>query len=202
MTSLLLGWAVFLGTSLAPGPSVFAIMATSLAHGRRAGLRFAAGVVCGSCFWGLLAGFGMAALLASAEGALTLFKAIGAAYLIWMAWKAWRAAEAPAPEARPAARRRAAGWRQGLALHLTNPKAVMGWAAVAAVGLPAGAGAAETAVFLIGCALISAAINAGYALVFSTAPLTRAYDRARATIQRLFAAAFAAAGAGLLAWRP
>ncbi|MEO1688708.1 MAG: LysE family translocator [Pseudomonadota bacterium] len=207
MTPFLLGWTVMFFAAAAPGPSTLAIMATSLAHGRGAGLRFAVGVVCGSCVWGLVAGLGVAALLTSAGWALTLFKVVGAAYLLWMAWKSWRAASAAAPpqaDAAAADDRPSDGafWRRGLALHLSNPKAVMGWSATAAVGLPAGSGVLETAIFLGGCAVLALIINLGYALAFSTAPLIRAYGRARAALQRAFAAAFAAAGLGLLAWRP
>ncbi|MEM7506248.1 MAG: LysE family translocator [Pseudomonadota bacterium] len=198
--SFLFGWAMFVFTAAAPGPSVFAIMGTSLAHGRASGLRFASGVCTGSVFWGILSAFGVGLILQTVGWALLVLKFAGAAYLLWMAWKAAKSAMATTP---PRTSLPANGfYAAGLALHVTNPKAVFGWAATVAVGLPSGAGGSDIALFLIVCAGLAVVINLGYALLFSTAPLVRGYRAARRWIEGTFAAIFAAAGLGLLAWRP
>lgn len=200
MSALWLGFAAFVVTAATPGPSTLAIMATSLAHGRAAGVRFALGVVTGSCIWGLVAALGLGALLAAVGWALALLKLLGGIYLLWLAWKSARAALSPTPAAGPVPAPRRL-WSGGLALHLTNPKAVLGWSAVIAVGLPADAGTAHIAVLLGGCAGLAVAINLGYALVFASAPAVRAYRAARRAVEGTLAALFAAAGIGLLAAR-
>lgn len=202
MSTLILGFLAFILTAATPGPSTLAIMATSLAHGRAAGLRFAAGIVTGSCFWGLLAALGLGAILATVGWALMVLKLAGGAYLIWLAIKAARSAMRATPPTEGEARVPRRLWAQGLALHLTNPKAVLGWSAVIAVGLPSGAGPAHIAPLLSGCAALAVAINLGYAIVFSTPSAIAAYSRVRRAVDGTVAVLFAGAGIGLLAWRP
>lgn len=199
MSALLVGYLAFIVTSVSPGPSVVAIMATSLSRGRAAGLRFAGGVVCGSCFWGLLAAAGVGALLESVGWALSALKIAGGLYLLWMAYKAGRSALCPdGPAAIPPSGR---FWVRGLTLHLTNPKAVFGWISIVALGLPHDASVAHVLMLLGGCAALAVVVNLGYALIFSTPALVRAYASVRRVAEGVFAAFFGAAGIGLLTWR-
>ncbi len=199
MTLFLIGWLTFVITAATPGPSTLAIMATSLAHGRRAGLLFALGVCAGSVFWGMVAALGLGTLLANVAWALGALKIAGGLYLLWLAWKAARSAMGPDRPAVPPAQGQL--MRAGAALHLTNPKAVLGWSAVIAIGLPPGAGAGYITVLLVGCAALALAVNLGYAFAFSAAPLAAAYRRARRAIDATVAGLFAVTGIGLLAWR-
>lgn len=198
MSALWLGWAAFAVTSASPGPTTLAIMATGLGSGRRAAMGLAAGVVAGSCTLGVLAAGGLAAVLASAAWALIALKLAGALYLAWLAWKMARSAATPdmaAAAAPPVAPRSLGRWfRRGLAMHLANPKAIFGWAAIITVGLPADAAPSATFTLLAGCAAMAVTINFGYAVIFSTAPLIRAHARVRRRIEAAFAALFAAAG--------
>lgn len=199
METLFLGWGLFIVAAASPGPSTFAIMATSLTHGRAAGLRFASGVVTGSVIWGMLSAAGIGLLLTAAAWTLTILKTAGGAYLLWIAFKTARSAMRRA--GRPAAPR-GGFYAAGLALHLTNPKAIFGWAATVAIALPPEAHWPELALFLGVCAALAIVINGGYALAFSSQVMARLYERARRWIEGAFAAVFAAAGLGLLAWRP
>lgn len=79
---------------------------------------------------------------------------------------------------------------------------LLGWSAVIAVGLPAGASLLHIVLLLGGCAVLATGINLGYALIFSSAPLVARYQLARRWIEGTMAALFASAGIGLLAWRP
>ncbi|MEM7667863.1 MAG: LysE family transporter, partial [Pseudomonadota bacterium] len=131
---------------------------------------------------------------------LFALKLAGAAYLLWLAFEAARSAVAPThAETRVPS---SGFYAAGLGLHLTNPKAVFGWAATIAVGLPNGASPYEIMIFLAVCAILAVVINIGYALAFSTAPVIRMYQQVRRWVEGTFAAIFAAAGIGLLAWRP
>jgi threonine/homoserine/homoserine lactone efflux protein len=83
-------------------------------------------------------------------------------------------------------------------MHLTNPKALLGWIATMTLGLGPGATPATVAVILAGCAILSITIFCGYALVFSTAPMIRMYRHARRWIEGTLALVFGAAGMKLL----
>lgn len=117
----------FLGVAVVvivtPGQDTALTVRNTLAGGRRAGIRTAAGVVCGQAIWALAASAGVAALLVASEPAFVALKVAGAAYLIYLGGQALLAA----------VRRRQAGHelprptgghelRQGLLSNLGNPK--------------------------------------------------------------------------------
>jgi threonine/homoserine/homoserine lactone efflux protein len=107
-----------------PGQDTALTIRNTLAGGRRAGIRTAAGVVCGQAVWALAASAGIAALLVASEPAFVALKVLGAAYLAYLGAQALLAAMWPRAgvrvPARPAARGREL--RQGLLSNLGNPK--------------------------------------------------------------------------------
>jgi threonine/homoserine/homoserine lactone efflux protein len=134
--------------------------------------------------------------------ALTLVKAIGGLYLLWMAWQAARKALRGTRADAGAAAGPAPGYRRlylrGAAMHLTNPKAVVVWLSVVSLALPPGAGAADALRFVATCVPLSAAIFTCYALAFSTSPARRAYQTGERGIQALLAGVFGYAGLRML----
>src|SRR6478736_8621263 len=115
---------------------------------------------------------------------MSTLKLVCGVYLLYLGFKAGRAALTPdpaGPAAGPAARpdTTATLYRQGLVMHLTNAKAVLGWIALMTLGLGPSANWTTVAAILAGCALLGAMIFAGYAIVFSSAPMVRTYRRAR-----------------------
>jgi threonine/homoserine/homoserine lactone efflux protein len=128
-------------------------MAVAMERGRKAGLTIAAGVLTGSVFWGLMAATGLSAILATSAQALLLLKLLTGGYLLYLAFKAGRSAMTPdegaATASSNAARTNAARtsaaadpwrlYRQGLLMHLGNPKAVLGWMTIMTLGLGPGA---------------------------------------------------------------
>ncbi|MET0359169.1 MAG: LysE family transporter, partial [Pararhizobium sp.] len=90
----------------------------------------------------------------------------------------------------------------GLMLHLTNPKAILGWIAIMALGLGPGASPATMVAILAGCASIGLCVFLGYALAFSTPAMGRAYSRCRRGIEGALACVFGLAGLRLLLSRP
>ena len=187
-------------TAVSPGPAVFAIMTTAMAHGRRDGLVLTAGILTGSAAWGLVALFGLVSMLESLGDLLVWVRIAGGAYLLWLAWKAFRAAMAPA-QLRSAATDTSSPMRlylSGLFIHLTNPKAVFGWAATIAVGVPVGSEPGRAfAVFAASIAII-VTVKTSMALGFSSGPAIAAYGRARRWIQGAVGVLFAAAGTRML----
>ncbi|MEM1345078.1 MAG: LysE family transporter [Pseudomonadota bacterium] len=191
------------GTVLAqasPGPNLVAVAAAALAQGRAAGLAVVAGVASGVLVWAGAVALGLGALLAAYPGLLTAMKLMGGAYLLYLSFRALRAAwrgTGPATLSPGARRSLARHWRTGMLVVLTNPKAALMWAAVAAFLFGQGLGGWEVLAFGPVGALSATLIYGGYALLFSTGLATRLYARAARAIEAAFGAVFGAMGAAL-----
>jgi len=205
---LLLVYTAYVIAAGSPGPSNMRIMGVAMERGRPAALALAAGVVSCSLFWGVMAATGISALLARYAEALVVLEVFGGLYLLFLALKAGRAALTSDERIVPRAGAggtppsRATLYRQGLLMHLGNPKSVLAWIALMTLGLGPDASWRSVAVILGGCAVLSVTIFCGYAVVFSTAPMVRLYRRARRWIEGVLAVFFGLAGTRLLLSRP
>jgi len=132
---LLLGWALGGGS---PGPATLAISSTSMEYGRRAGVLIALGIVVGSATWGLAAALGFSAVMVANAWAFDVLRYLGAVYLLFLALKSLRSAwqGGVVQNVKPP---QSGLFIKGLFLHLTNPKAVLGWGAIYAIALPSDA---------------------------------------------------------------
>ena len=83
-------------------------------------------------------------------------------------------------------------------MHLGNPKSVLGWVAIMSLGLKPDATLGMVALAYGGCVFLAVLIFLGYALLFSTAPMVRAYAQARRWLEGVLALFFAGAGIRLL----
>lgn len=200
---LLIVWTAYVIAAGSPGPSNMRIMGVAMNQGRRAALILAAGVISGSIFWGVMAATGVSAVLTRYAEALFALKILGGLYLLYLAYKAGKSAlkrDEPMSGAM-AGREGQSGttlYKRGLLMHLTNPKAILGWIALMTLGLGAEASTATVATILGGCVVLSVTIFFGYALIFSTAPMVRLYSRARRGIEGTLALFFGAAGLKLI----
>lgn len=190
-------YAVYIFGTASPGPSNMTIMAVAMQYGRRPALTLAAGVMAGSLSWAALAATGLSAVLATYADALLAIKICGGLYLLYLAWKSGRAAlqakEKPVMTAPSGAL-----YRRGFLMHITNPKAIMSWLAVMSLGLQPDSPAFILPAILAGCATLGTLIFGGYAVLFSTAPMVRAYRKARRWIEGSLACMFSYAGLRLL----
>ena len=191
--------AAFVATA-SPGPATLAIAGTSMTSGRRFGLALAAGVMTGSLMWSVSAALGLGALMLASGWAFEVMRYLGACYLLFLAIQSARSAMRPgmmdakhvdAPRLRTA-------YAKGLALHLTNPKAILFFGSLFAVGVPAGAPPEALALVIGAVGLQSFIIFHGYALIFSSAPMMAGYQRLRRWFEALFALAFGAASLRIL----
>jgi threonine efflux protein len=203
---LLLVFTAYIIGAASPGPSNMRIMGVAMHQGRKAALVLAAGVISGSFFWGLMAATGLSAILARYAHVLFALKIVGGLYLLFLAIKAGRSALTSDQELEKAlvstpAVSGSGLYRRGLLMHLTNPKALLGWVATMTLGLGPHTTPETVVIILAGCAVLSVTIFCGYAIVFSTAPMIRAYRRARRWIEGTFALVFGAAGVKLLVAR-
>ncbi|PDT10505.1 amino acid transporter [Rhizobium sp. J15] len=201
MQDLLVVYIAYIIAAGSPGPSNMAIVNVAMSRGRRPALALAAGVITMSTCWGLIAVTGISTLLVSYAHALLVLKLAGGVYLLWLAWKAARSAitsEVTAGEVVRPAVPLGALYRRGILMHLGNPKAVLGWVAIMSLGLKPGASPEMAITAFGGCVLLGITIFAGYAVLFSTAPMVRGYARARRWIEASLAVFFAGAGSRLL----
>lgn len=127
-------WLIYLlsaiGLSLSPGPNGLLALTHGALHGRRKALYTIFGGTSGFIVVIALSMFGIGALLKTSLAWLTILKWIGGAYLVWLGIQIWRA-PAIGIDVRGSARPRP-GWslfRQGALSALTNPKALLFFAA-------------------------------------------------------------------------
>ena len=127
-------WLIYLlaaiGLSLSPGPNGLLALTHGALHGRRKALYTILGGAFGFIAVIALSMFGIGALLQTSLAWLTVLKWVGGAYLVWLGIQIWRS-PAIGIEVRGAVKPRA-GWslfRQGALSALTNPKALLFFAA-------------------------------------------------------------------------
>lgn len=165
--AFLLGTLVFV---VVPGPSVLFVVGRAVALGRRAALATVAGNLVGVLAVVVLVSLGIGAVVERFAVVLTVLKFAGAAYLVLLGVQAWRhRGNVPLPSGAGRARRRA--FREGLVVGLTNPKAIVFFAAVLPQFVDPAGSTATGQMLVLGmlfCALASA-VDVGWALGAGTA---------------------------------
>jgi homoserine/homoserine lactone efflux protein len=127
-------WLIYLlaavGLSLSPGPNGLLALTHGALHGRNKALFTIGGGALGFVLVIALSMFGIGALLQSSLLWLTVLKWLGGAYLVWLGIQVWRAPPIALGIAGDAAPRGGASmFRQGALSALTNPKALLFFAA-------------------------------------------------------------------------
>ncbi|KVK39995.1 amino acid transporter [Agrobacterium deltaense] len=202
-SQIALVYGTYIVATASPGPSNMAIMGTAMRDGRLPALALAAGVITGSLFWAILAATGMSAVLAAYAQALFILKIFGGIYLLYLAFRAGRSALKPVSDLVGMNTGRATPpyrvlYRQGLLMHIGNPKAIMAWIAIMSLGFREDAPAGMLPAIVGGCALLGVIVFGSYALLFSTASMIALYTRLRRWIESMLSAVFAVAGLKLL----
>ncbi len=186
-----------------PGPATTTIAGTSMVSGRRLGLAVASGITAGSWAWSISAALGLGAIMLANAWVFEAIRYFGAGYLMFLAFKSARSALMPgAMDTKGlgiSSARHAFG--KGLVLHLTNPKAVLFFGSLFAVGVPADASPEQLLTVIASVGLQSALIFHGYAVLFSSRPMVMGYMRLRRWFEGIFAIAFAAASFKVLTSR-
>ncbi|MBU4528170.1 MAG: LysE family translocator [Hoeflea sp.] len=194
--------AAFLGAG-SPGPSTLAIAGTAMAHGRGQALALVAGISSGSWIWSIAAALGLSALMFANAWVFELLRYLGAGYLLFLAYRSARSALSPTrTQLRSVtARSHRSAYGKGLAMHLTNPKAILFFGALYSVGVPVTATRWEIASVVLLVGLQSMGIFIAYAVLFSNPRVVGVYIRLRRWFEGAFAVAFGFAGLKLLTAR-
>ncbi|GGA52836.1 LysE family translocator [Pelagibacterium lentulum] len=169
-----------------PGPGVAMLLGLALSQGRAPALAASLGIAVGAACLALATTQGLGLLMEQVAWLSTVIRVVGACYLMWLAINAWQRALTPpvigiAPAVGAGGFARSFGI--GLAMQLTNPKAIVFWLAVAAVGATQNAPTAVVALFVAGAFSISLLGHGTYAVLLSSRPFRLAYDRARRWIE-------------------
>ncbi len=108
--------------ALAPGPDNIFVLTQSALHGRLAGFIVVLGLCTGLMVHTVAVAIGVAAVFQTSQLAFTILKAIGAAYLLYLAWQAFRASTSKLASSahEPPSLRWLYG--RGIIMNVTNPK--------------------------------------------------------------------------------
>ena len=205
LPNLLAVLSIFTVGVASPGPATLMIVGTAMGHGRSQAVALSIGVVAGSMVWAAVAAAGFVAALETSATLFTALRLVGGLYLLVLAVKALRSALGVEPKAAV----RSAGesglrrcFLQGLLLHLSNPKAPLVWLATLSVGVGEAAPPAFLTVAILLCAVTATAVFVGYAFLFSTPAVSRAYLAARRPVDATIGVLFGAAAVKVLTYRP
>ncbi len=181
---LITAYGVYLAGMITPGPSILSIVHTALEDGYWAGISKSAGVMCASASWGICASLGLMTLLDQYPDILHLMFVIGGGYLLWLGYKAGYAAYwNDFPTASLSCIRKTPdffrAFRQGVAVHATNPKAMAVWTTVALSGVTAETSSYQIWLILGGCFLLGTMVLLMYVSIF-------AHPTIRGAVQKRF----------------
>ncbi len=131
LTSLLaFSFAMFV-LAATPGPAFFSLTARAISSGAIAGMGVIAGIVIADLIYFVLALIGMTQISDAVGSAFVLFKIAGGCYLAWLGIQMWKAKPEPVSSEKPVRSRRFLdNVLQGLAVNLTNPKAIFFYVAL------------------------------------------------------------------------
>lgn len=185
LPGFLAAYTILVVAASSPGPAVAFLLGIATTQGRGPALTATTGIAFGSMTLNLLTLAGVGLLISEAAWAMQVLRLIGAAYLLWLAWQAFRKAINPprltamAVAPRSAVKHFAAGYL----LQVTNPKAIVFWLAIAAVGATEGGTPGVVAAFLAGAFAISFACHGAWAVLLSSRPVRLTYQNARRWIE-------------------
>lgn len=149
-----------------PGPSTLFIVNNAVAYGWRRALAALSGDLVAIALLATLSIIGFGALLVAYPIAFLALRLAGAAYIIWLGWRFLRHA---APQVIPTAMVAAHGeiglrlWLHSFGVGISNPKAILFFAALFPQFLPVGSGPPVLALLVATFVVVKLVILGGYA---------------------------------------
>ncbi|PQD96737.1 LysE family translocator [Pradoshia eiseniae] len=110
-----------------PGPDTAVATKNTLSHGRSAGFKTAVGTCCALMIHTSAAVLGLSAIIVKSAFLFSVFKYVGAIYLIYLGaktlWSLWKREEAMVTETQPKVQfEKASYFKQGFLTNILNPK--------------------------------------------------------------------------------
>jgi len=107
--------------AVVPGPGIFYVAARTLSGGKRAGIASTFGTALGGLVHVIAGGLGVSAIILASAQLFTVFKFLGALYLVWLGIRTIHESRFPLPEQiNPIGAKRA--FREGIVVEALNPK--------------------------------------------------------------------------------
>tara|TARA_B100000959_G_scaffold163026_1_gene170816 strand:- start:440 stop:1066 length:627 start_codon:yes stop_codon:yes gene_type:complete len=158
--------ATFVVVCLLPGPVVLVVVAQSLCGGSRRGLTAVAGATLGNIILYIIAATGLAVLATLLAEAFAWLRWFGVGYLGWLGVQYWRTAKVVSDKPEPLVWQQRAAFISGLVVAVSNPKAVLFYAALLPLFIDAGLPATPQLVVLGVISIpMSVVFNIAYALL-------------------------------------
>lgn len=200
LPGVLLSLSAVMLALMSPGPNILAVIGTSMGVGRKQAVSLALGVGFGTFLWVTLAVLGFTAVISKYAVIMITLKFLGGIYLLWLGYKALRSATTAKGLSATAIRleTKAAYFRRGLIVQMTNPKAALATVAIVSVGVHESAPLWVGSSIVVGATLLSVGGHLIYALTFSTKPMITLYTRARCLIEATLGIFFCLMGLRLL----
>ena len=156
---------------------------------------YAMGLAFGASVWCAVALFGLTLVFERFPGLFTILRVAGGAYLVCIAWKMVRHAADPlSMEGESVA---GPGFRQGLALNLSNPKPALFYAGVIMTIFPALSTAGAAVIYLVALS-VEVCFYAAVTVLMATNPMRRGYRAAKTAIDRIAGTLIGALGLTLI----
>lgn len=210
--TLLITFAVAISV---PGPDTFMLLRLGVRE-RRAALLAACGIMIGNAIWTTASLLGLSALMRALPGALPTLQVVGSLVLLWMGTqsirggirglRARRDARADTPESAATGTGTAVvsptvtrhPLRLGIITNLSNPKALLFFAALFSQILPTDAGWFDRAAILIALTAVGLAWFLSFAWLTSSRAFQRWFGRVTAYIDLVAGAVFVLVAAVIL----
>jgi len=106
-----------------PGPGVLATIGQAVSRGAAPAFSLLTGLIVGDFTYLVAAAFGLGFVAQQYSEIFTVFRFIGAVYLVWLGWNSWRQSVGTAPQ--PAATKNGRTLLGGLIICLSNPKVMV-----------------------------------------------------------------------------
>lgn len=182
-----------------PGPAFFALTARSMSSGVKAGAGVATGVAVADLFYFVLALLGMTTLSHAVGNAFIILKIAGGAYLVWIGIQMLRIK--PVQESVSEAVTSCGyfdGLWEGLTVNLTNPKAIIFFAAILPTFfyLPA-IGMIDSVIIALVIVFVGGVTDLVYVLLASRLIMWMKSDKAQTMINRVCGVTLIGVGAGV-----
>ena len=184
-----------LALGLAPGPDNIFVLTQSALHGRLAGLFITMGLCTGLLVHTAAVSLGVAVVFQTSALAFNLLKALGAAYLLYLAWQAFRARPSELPQGEGGGAGRARLYARGVVLNVTNPKVAIFFLAFLPQFADPGRGSLTVQIMLFGALFMLATLIVFGSIAWSAGLLgawLRRSKRVQLIMNRLAGAVFVA----------
>ncbi|MBI6952113.1 LysE family translocator [Pseudomonas sp. CCOS 191] len=187
--------------TLSPGPGVIMALANSLSHGPRRAMLGSLGNALGLLVVSTATSAGLGVLLQTSASAFLLLKVVGASYLIYLGVKQWKSRSSAFDQLEQPVKALVSNRRlmlNGVTVALTNPKAILFFAAFLPQFMGTGNGADSQLGLLVGTfALCSILAHAFYVLLAQALKRKLAAPNRARLMNRLFGVSFMTLGASL-----